>query len=98
MAYRVRPCPAIKTAFQLVVGNLVERSEVFFHRFGGGRREIAWDAIQFAAIARGNHYGFFQDSAFLQFVGRLQSLLRSESNPLAPLDRSAAMLVAHKRR
>ena len=97
MADGIRPLPAIKAAFQFVIRNFVERSEIFFHRFGGGRREISRHAIQFAAIAGGEHHSLFQDPAFFQFVRGLQSLLRSKNNSLAQFHWRGAMVAADQR-
>src|SRR5271156_529668 len=97
MAHRVRPSPTIKTALQLVVRNFMERSEIFFHRFRGGWREIPRHAVKFAAIAGGDDHALFQNSAFLQFIGGLQSLLRSKSNPLAQFHWRGAMIAANQR-
>src|SRR5277367_2177880 len=97
MADSIWAGPAIKTALQFVVRNFVERSEIFFHRGGGGRREISRHAVQFAAIAGGKNERLFQDSSLLQFIGGLQRLLRSKHNPLAQLDGRGAMIAADER-
>src|SRR5271170_4849210 len=97
MADSIWAGPAIKTALQFVMRNFVKRSEIFFHRGGGGRREISRYAVQFAAVAGGKNERLFQDSTLFQFVRGLQSLLRSKHNPLAQLDGRGAMIAADQR-
>ena len=65
-----------RRALELAARDAMQRSEILFHRFGGRWREIAGDAVEFAAIAGGNHHGFFENSTVPQFVGCLQGLLR----------------------
>ena len=75
MAHGVRPTPVVKTAGEFAARDAMKRSDVFFHGLGGGWRQIARDAVEFAAIAGGNDDGFFQNPAVAQFIGGLQGLL-----------------------
>ena len=70
----------------------MKRREEQFHRAGAIGRELAGDAVKFAAVAGRKHHCFFEDPARAQLFGGFAGLLGAERNALAQLDRGRAVI------
>src|SRR6185437_9243915 len=84
--------PAVGAPVKFGGRNAVIAGEKILHRIGYRRPRICRNAIKLAAIARGKHHRFFENSSLAEFSRSLQRLLGSERHALAKLHRSRAMV------
>ena len=75
----------------------MKRVKKLFHRFGDRRAHFAGNAVEFAAIAGGEHHRFLENSLAAKFVRRFERLLLSEGNAFAKFHGSGAMVAADQR-
>ena len=71
--------------------------EKIFHRIGDGRPRTCRNAVKLAAIAGGEYYRFFENSAPAELARGLQRLLGSKCHALAKLHRRGPMVAADQR-
>src|SRR5208282_2286991 len=97
VANRLGTHTTVKTTVEFAARDSMERGEENFHRVGYVGVNLRRDPVQFAAVASGEHYRFFEDSLAAQLVGRMQSLLRRERYAFAELDRRRPVVAADQR-
>ena len=83
---------AIQRAIQFIERKLVEGRDEQFHGAGAIRGVLAWNAVEFAAIARGKHQRFLEDAARTQLTGGFARLLWRECDTLPQIDRGRAVI------
>src|SRR5579872_3449824 len=88
MVHRIAIAMTIKRTVQLGCRQLVKRRQEQLDSAAAIRSQLARNAIEFTAIASGEHQCLFQNAARTELVGGLTGLLDAECHALAQLDRS----------